>query len=260
MEMKKSAPRIPERKFEKTDKPVQDAAYMRRRRIVSILSLVIALAFFAVIAVVIGRPLIAFIEDAEQFRLWVDAHGVWGRLAFFGIRVVQTIITILPGEAVEIGAGYAFGAWEGLLWCTLGSAAGSAVIYAITKRFGVHIVEAFITREKLYSFRFVRESKRLNTLMFLFYLMPGTPKDVMMYFVGLTPMKLSTFLLITSAARIPSIITSTLGGDAIGIGNYSLAAVVLAVTAAVSLIGLIAYWWYFKKLEEKEKHTPETER
>ena len=96
--------------------------------------------------------------------------------------------------------------------------------------------------------------------MFLFYLMPGTPKDVMMYFVGLTPMKLSTFLLITGAARIPSIITSTLGGDAIGIGNYSLAAVVLTATASVSLIGLIAYWRHFKKLEEKEKHPPETER
>ena len=112
---------------------------------------------------------------------------------------------------------------------------------------GSKVVYAFFSRDKIEKISFLQDSKKLNLLAFILFLIPGTPKDVMTYFIGITPMKLSTWLLITGTARIPSVVTSTFGGDALGLGNYSLAIWVFAITIAISLIGILVY----KKISKK---------
>ena len=73
------------------------------------------------------------------------------------------------------------------------------------------------------------------------FFLPGTPKDVLCYFVGLTDMPLGTWVLISAVARIPSIVTSTVGGNALGLEKYGFAALVFAATLAVSGLGLLIY-------------------
>ena len=85
-------------------------------------------------------------------------------------------------------------------------------------------------------------------LCFLIFFIPGTPKDALTYFIPLTDMKLSTFLFITTIARIPSIITSTIGGHAIGVENYIFSILVFVVTGIISLVGLYVY----KKISQKK--------
>ncbi len=62
-------------------------------------------------------------------------------------------------------------------------------------------------------------------------------------------MKLKTFLLITTIARIPSIITSTIGGDAIGVENYMFSIIVFIITGIISLIGIV----FYKKIIHKHE-------
>ena len=78
-------------------------------------------------------------------------------------------------------------------------------------------------------------------LCFLIFLIPGTPKDLLTYLIPLTEMKRSTFLFITTIARIPSIITSTIGGHALGIEDYMFSIIVFTVTGIISLIDLFIY-------------------
>lgn len=65
--------------------------------------------------------MLKFVSEPEKFRAWVDGHGIYGRLAFIGMMVLQVFIAIIPGEPLEIGAGYAFGMWEGTLLCMAGA-------------------------------------------------------------------------------------------------------------------------------------------
>ena len=229
--------------------PQDERKYLIRRRVVSIVSFLILIGFFAVVAVYVGKPMINLAKDPETFRLWVDSHGFGGKLAMVGMMVLQVVVAVIPGEALEIGAGYAFGAWEGLLLCLIGAAIGSAIIFFFVKLLGVKMVEAFISREKINSLKFIKSSRRLNLLIFI----PGTPKDLFTYFAGLTPMKLHTFLMISTIARIPSVITSTIGGHALGTQQYVFAAVVFAITIIVSLIGILVYRRISKQEKEKEK-------
>ncbi len=231
----------------------ENAKVRKRRKITSLCSLGILLFFFAAIALWVGKPLMASIGKPEQFRIWTEQQGILGPLTLVGAMCLQVVIGIIPGEPIEIGAGYVFGPWWGLLLCLIGAAIGSILILLFTKRFGIKMVEAFVSREKINSLKFIRSHKRLNLLIFLLFFIPGSPKDMLTYLVGLTPMKITTFLFISSVARIPSIISSTLGGNALGTQDYKTAFVIFAITALVSLIGILIYRKITRKEDEKER-------
>ena len=84
-------------------------------------------------------------------------------------------------------------------------------------------------------------------MIFLLFFIPGTPKDLLTYFVGLTDIRLKTFLLLSMVARIPSVITSTFGGHLLGQEKYTGAVALYAITGLMSLLGMVGYNNYLKK-------------
>ena len=204
-------------------------------------AIIVALIFIAAVGYLVGKPMVEFVREPERFRAWVDSSGFVSRVIFVGMVVFQLIIALIPGEPLEMGAGYAFGAVEGTILCIIGCVIGSALVFLFVRRFGVKLVEVFFPREKIRSLRFLQDSRRLNLLTFIVFFIPGTPKDLLSYFIGLTDMKLGTWLCITAVARIPSIVTSTVTGDALGLKDYQFALIAFGVTLALSLAGILVY-------------------
>ena len=204
-------------------------------------AIIVALIFIAAVGYLVGKPMVEFVREPERFRAWVDSSGFVSRVIFVGMVVFQLIIALIPGEPLEMGAGYAFGAVEGTILCIIGCVIGSALVFLFVRRFGIKLVEVFFPREKIRSLRFLQDSRRLNLLTFIVFFIPGTPKDLLSYFIGLTDMKLGTWLLITAVARIPSIVTSTVTGDALGLKDYQFALIAFGVTLALSLLGILVY-------------------
>lgn len=188
-----------------------------------------------------GRPLIRFVREPERFQAWVDAQGVRAPLLFVGMVVLQIVVAIIPGEPLEIAAGYAFGALEGTLLCLIGALVGRVAVFLLVRRFGVRAVEVFFPLEKVQSLRFLQNEKKLTFWVFFLFFLPGTPKDVLCYIVGLTKLPLRSWIIISTIAPIPSIITSTIGGSALGMGRYTFAAAVFGATLAISAAGLLVY-------------------
>ena len=221
----------------------------RRRRLLAGGAFVLFLVLTGVVGWYIGRPMVALAGEPERFRAWVDSHGIWGSVAFVGMMTLQVVIALIPGEPLEIAGGYAFGFWQGTFLCLLGIFIGSVLVFLLVRRFGTALVEVFFSREKIQSLRFLRQSKRRDTLLFLVLFIPGTPKDLLSYFVGLTDLKFSKWLLIAAFARIPSVATSTAGGAAVGDENYVFAGAVFAVTLVVSLLGL----WLYNRISARRQ-------
>lgn len=212
-----------------------------QKRVISIVSIAAIICFWIIVFIFAGKPLLKFVSDPEKFRIWIDSQGIRGKIIFIGMIVLQVIVAIIPGEPFEIAAGYAFGIFEGTLLCIIGALIGSTVVFLFVRRFGVKVVEAFFSREKIDSLKFLKNSRRRDLLIFIIFLIPGTPKDLLCYFAGLTKMKLSAWILITAVARFPSIVTSAVGGNALGLQQYQFAAVVFAVTFGISALGLYIY-------------------
>lgn len=207
----------------------------------SILPFCLILAAIAYISIRWGGAIVSLVSDPVAFREWVDARGAWGQIVMIAIVAVQILVALIPGEPFEFAAGYAFGVWQGLLLCMIGSFAGGCLAMLLARRFGMKLVKAIFPRQDIENLAIFKNPERLKLITFLLFLIPGTPKDVMVYALGLTPMSVLQGMLLTTLARIPSIITSTLSGHALGEEQYAAAIIIYALTGVASLIAILIY-------------------
>lgn len=218
-----------------------------------IAALVTALVVMGLLVWLVGVPLVRFASQPERFRDWVDSHGFGGRLAYMGMVILQVVVALIPGEPFEIAAGYAFGAVEGTLLCLVASALGSVCVFLLVRRFGQRLAEIFFSPEKLRSVRFLQASPKRDLLFLIVFMLPGTPKDLLCYFAGLTNIRFPVWLLICSLGRLPSIVTSTIGGNALGTGKLTFALIVFGATALISALGILIYRRICKRSEARQK-------
>ena len=207
------------------------------RRAVMALSLVLCAAACAAV----GVPMVRLAREPEAFRLWVAGFGVWGRVIYVAAVAAQVVLAVIPGEPLELAGGYAFGAVEGTVLALLGIVLGSGAVYGLVRRFGRGAAAVFFSREQINSLEFLLASPKSRALAFLLMTVPGTPKDLLSYFAGLTGLGLWEWLGIVAVARIPSVIGSTCSGGAAGNGEYGLAGLVIGLTALLSGAGLLYY-------------------
>lgn len=240
---------------------VSDAekSLLKKKRIIAIASVVILLVLMGLVGYFVGKPLVKMAKEPAQFREYVQSRGMWGQLIMIGIMALQIVVALIPGEPFEVGAGYAFGVWEGTALCLIGAALATAGIFALVKKYGRRFVELFVDTEKIDKWSFMQDEQKLDGLLFLLFLIPGTPKDILVYLAGLTPVTLPKFLLITTVARIPSVISSAIFGHYVNAQRYTVAVIVYGVTAAVSLIGVLLYRKWSKTHEHQHKKKREQE-
>ena len=162
-----------------------------RRRV--LIGLVAAAAITALLCWEYLPGLLAWLADARAVRAFVSDHAFVSRLAMLGINIVQVLLAFLPGEPVELASGYAFGFWEGTALCLVASGLATSAIYWATRRWGWKLVGLFFDRSLFDRFSWLKSAKRLELIMLIVFLIPGTPKDFLTYFAGLTNMRFQSF-------------------------------------------------------------------
>ena len=201
----------------------------------------ILMVFSLVILCILCAPLIRFMstEDfRQQLAQWVDAMGGWGIAALLALQILQIVVAFIPGEPVEIVAGSMYGALGGLAVCLLGILIGSYGIFTLVRKKGKVILERSGYADAIHRYDFIHNEQKLETIIFLLYFIPGTPKDILIYVCALTEIPPRRFLLLSTMARIPSIVTSTLAGASFASGNLGLMAGIFAATALIGLVGI----------------------
>ena len=143
------------------------------KRIVGVVSFLIFVGLLVLITLRIGIPLINAIfsgdSGTDAFEQLVRANPIKGRLVYIAIQILQVFIAFIPGEAVEIAGGLAFGPWEGLGLSMIGVAIGSSIIFLLTKTLGIKFVRLFVSEERLNDLAIIRSDTRLNSLVFLVF-------------------------------------------------------------------------------------------
>ena len=210
-----------------------------RRRV--LIGLVTAASITALLCWEYLPGLLAWLADARAVRAFVSDHAFVSRLAMLGINIVQVLLAFLPGEPVELASGYAFGFWEGTALCLVASGLATSAIYWATRRWGWKLVGLFFDRSLFDRFSWLKSAKRLEPIMLIVFLIPGTPKDFLTYFAGLTNMRFLPVVLIATFGRIPSIVTSTITASAVGSGNWPLVACTLVASALLLAVGGLMY-------------------
>ena len=236
-----------------------DLQLKKKARIIQIVGAVSVCIIIAVVFLYCyfryGKQIYEIFGNIDNLKAFLAPFKGFDKWVFVAIRAFQTVIKIIPAEPLEIGSGVLYGTWGGMLLCLLGTMLGSLVIIALTRAFGRRIVEVFIPIEKINSLKFLQNKKRVYISLFLIYLLPGTPKDILTYAAGITDIDMKKFLLITGIARIPSIIVSTLCGEQLIEQNYTLAIIIFVATTVATVLCSVIY----KKILAPSKKKNESE-
>ncbi|MDY6341423.1 MAG: TVP38/TMEM64 family protein, partial [Lachnospiraceae bacterium] len=202
------------------------------------------------------EPMVRMAREPGQFRAYIDEKGAEGIFMFLLASFLQVIAAFIPGGPLEIAAGYTFGVLKGSLLCDIGMSAGSLAVFLLVKRFGMNLVGIFFPRDKIDSMKFLKTTRRGRLVFFILFLIPGTPKDFLTYFVGLTDMPVTLWFLITFVGRFPSILLSAMSGGALESRNYLAAVIILILLVVVCAAGAM---WYRQYLGKKNLETSEEE-
>lgn len=188
-----------------------------------------------------GPELWAFFTDGDAVRAWVDAQGPLAPAAMGALVVAQIVVAVLPGEPVELAAGYLFGFWEGTAVCLAGGLVGTLAVTALVRALGMRAVRALFSAEQLEGVSWLRDSARFELLMLVVFLIPGTLKDVLTYVAGLTDCRWWRIAAIATVGRVPSVVTSTLAAGFASQGDWVAAGATLAATVALVGVGAAVY-------------------
>ncbi|MBR2354682.1 MAG: TVP38/TMEM64 family protein [Clostridia bacterium] len=191
-------------------------------------------------------------EDNNVLKDWVTEHPVIGSLVMIAICAVQVIVAFIPGELVEVACGVIFGAIGGTVICLAGILLGSTVAILLARRFGRRLVESLYPKDKLDSLPILHDPSKRNAMTAILFLIPGTPKDLLTYIIGLTDMSIPLYLLLASVCRLPSVVMSTVGGDALGDNRWLHAVYIFVIAAAVSGLGYLIYSVIHKRQSKKK--------
>ena len=185
------------------------------------------------------RDLVRFFSSRTQISAFVASFGPFAPLAFMGVQFLQVLLAPIPGELTGFIGGYLFGTGLGFIYSTIGLTLGSWVAFVIARRFGFSFVRGFVGKETMEKFDYLMEHKGAF-FSFIFFLIPGLPKDYFCYLLGLSPMHILTFLVVSSIGRIPGTLLLSMQGQAVRSEDYRAFFVVLGLGLLV-LVFTVTY-------------------
>ncbi len=179
--------------------------------------------------------------------------GAWGKLCYVGICFLQVLVAIIPGGPIELAGGYAFGHLDATILSTIGLSLGSITVFLLVRKFGQKLLEVFFSKEKIAELKFLKTNKKRDLIILILFLIPGTPKDLLCFFCGLTDMPFWLFFVLSTFMRIPAAWLSSIGGSAMGTKSYTIAIVIALVIVSLTIIGIVGYKAIVKKHERESK-------
>ena len=229
----------------------------KKEKVINIIkiSIICLLIITAITLIIIYLPNIYKLIDKDNQDNLINKirnKGINGWFIFLLIQILQVVISFIPGEPVEVIGGVIYGAFGGLLTCMLGCLIGSMIVYFLSFKIGKSFIKLFVKEKDFNEVKFLKNEKRVEELVFIFYFIPGTPKDIITYLAPYTKIKPLKFFLISTFARIPSIVTSTWAGSSISKNNWGLTIGVFLGTFLIALLGLLIRQKIFNKKENQQ--------
>ena len=224
---------------------------LRKKRILAVAILLLIVLLSLWIYFEYGKDLVKFISDRDRFKVWIDGLGIYGYLAIIVLAVIQVLVAVLPAGPFQIAAGYVYGPILGTFLYVIGATLAAIVVLLLVRVFGTKLVKLFVSQEKIDSYSFIHDSDKVARVLFIIFLIPGTPKDVLTYIAGLTDIKIGPWIVINIVGRFPAAVLTILCGHALGQKNYFQAGLYIGIAALICIIGAFFYGIYLKKRKGK---------
>ena len=205
--------------------------------IVVVIFLLSGLAIFLLVESSWWERLMAYYElftDRVWVRDMVKSAGWASALVFLGLQIGQVLFAPIPGEVTGFLGGYMFGVLNGFLLSSVGLTIGSMLAFGIGHFLGERVVRKLVRCESFEKYNQMVQYKGILVI-FVFFLVPGFPKDYLCMFLGLTTLPGRVFFVISTLGRIPGTFALSLQGASVFEKDYMFFAIVTALTLVFAL-------------------------
>lgn len=197
--------------------------------------------------IVVGIPLYIWFFHGDLITRWksvddivafLEHYETESILVYIGLQIMQVVISFLPGQVFQMAAGYLYGFWQALLFAMTGAVLGTMISFMLAKLLGRDFLHILFGEEKISYYIERLNSKRVYAIVFLIYLIPGIPKDMVSYAAGVSEIKFKPFVILSAIGRLPGMTGSLLMGTmleeerfgfAIGIGIFAVIACIICL-------------------------------
>ena len=214
---------------------------IKQSDLIKLVGLVVFIVLITAIVVAIWPTLSIVFEPGgvETLIELITSQGPLGVLILLGMQLLQIIVAFIPGEVVQIAAGMMYGPLWGSVVILVGCVLSSMVVYELVHKLGAPFVRSMVGEKQLLKFRQFELSGKFGVTVFILFLIPGFPKDVLTYIVPLSDMNLRTFLLLSTIGRTPGVIISTYAAAGLADGNIVTSVIIFVVAAHIAIIVLL---------------------
>lgn len=201
----------------------------------------------------IVTSLYIIVKNPMKYLLNISNLGGLGVIIFIILGLLQSIVFLIPGEIFDISAGYIYGVFWGTVISLIGISIGGSIIFFTARKFElkwlVKPIEKKLDKDLLGSIEKINEMDIKNkwALIFLVYLTPVLPKEIVTYILGSARINFRDYIIFSTIGRTPIIIISSYFGESLeALKKYILLAGIL--TICISII----YFYRSKKLLNKK--------
>ena len=195
------------------------------------------------------------LHDHHRLKGFISSFGASSPIVYVLLQIMQVVIAPIPGGAIEFLGGYLFGAKAGFLYSMIGLLLGSWLAFSLARIFEKVAVEKFVSEQTRNKFDYLVEHQGA-ILSFILFLIPGFPKDALCYILGLTPMHVGIFLIISTVGRIPGTLMATLQGAKAFDHQYKFFLILMGISTLVILVFYIYHeeiYHLTKKLKREKR-------
>jgi len=161
------------------------------------------------------------LENPNILKEVVLSYGSFSIIVFIFMQILQVVIFFIPGELLQVAGGFIFGTFSGGIISLLGITLGSIMVYTISDSYGKPLVEKLILKKEVRFFKKILDVGSKRIVVFMFYLIPGIPKDALSYICGVSNISFKDFVIYSTLGRIPCIFISAYFGEKIYMGDVT---------------------------------------
>jgi uncharacterized membrane protein YdjX (TVP38/TMEM64 family) len=212
------------------------------KRIISIVKFAVLVMIIAVlpILIMVFRPdVIDLFRSRESIDAMIAEYKTASVFIFIGMQVLQMVIAIIPGQLIQVAAGYTYGFWISFIISFAGAVLGTIAAYYVAMFLGRDVMHLIFDEKKISDFIATLNSKRAVVTTFILFLIPGIPKDLLIYAAGVSEMKARVFVPVSILGRVPSLMGSLLVGGMIKSNSYTALIVLVSIGVVLFILGVL---------------------
>lgn len=152
------------------------------------------------------------IHSPEGIRNYIQRFSPYSHLAFFLLQLASVLIAPIPSNLTTVAGGLLLGCWSAFLLTTAAVILGSALVFQLSRSLGQRFARRFVSGKLWDRYGDVIRKKR-DVFLFLAFLFPFFPDDLLCIMAGLTDISLRRFLLLVVLGRPWGLLVSAAVGS-----------------------------------------------